>query len=160
MFFVTLKICFVFKSLFVTSCVHNYKFVLKGLNLLPIIQPAPELNGTYDKPVSFNCTIPSNWVSTKFMIKGEHGYKFSVFSGHPCEVPLHRRSNYTISCHGKTLTIGILQPEDNTTWQCTYHDRNSDKEYTGSTTLNLQPGLPSMSMTLLNEFRQVDMKIK
>lgn len=109
--------------------------------MLSIIQPTPELNGTYNKPVSFNCTIPSTWESAKFMIKGEHGYKFAVFKKHPCEVPPHKRGEYTISCHGKTLTLGILQPEDKTTWQCAYYDRNSDKEYIGSTTLNLQPGL-------------------
>lgn len=108
--------------------------------MLPIIQPTPELNGTYNKPVSFNCTIPSTWESAKFMIKGEHGYKFAVFNG-DCKVPLKSRGKYTLSCFGNTLTLGILQPEDKTTWQCAYYDRNSDKEYIGSITLNLQPGL-------------------
>lgn len=105
------------------------------------IEPSPTVQGVYGNPVYFNCTLPVTWKYIHFKIKHEVGYKFALFSGGHCKVPRSKADQYTVSCHGNTFTLGILRPEDNKTWECTYKDGNSTKEQFGGTTIDLQPGL-------------------
>lgn len=110
------------------------------------IEPSPTVQGVYGNPVYFNCTLPVTWKYIHFKIKHEVGYKFALFSGGDCKVSRSKADQYTVSCHGNTFTLGILRPEDNKTWECTYKDGNSTEEQFGGTTIDLQPDIPTVSL--------------
>ncbi|XP_061170046.1 uncharacterized protein LOC133179273 [Saccostrea echinata] len=121
---------------------------------LVVVDPSPFANVTYGKPFFFNCTFPSNWKTATLNIPGEQGFKFATFNDGHCEVPFDRRKNYSIACHGDTLTYGILKPVDQTTWRCTYRYTNSttSKRYEehGITTVILQPDKPVTTLQKTN----------
>lgn len=105
------------------------------------IEPSPTVQGVYGNPVYFNCTLPFTWKYIYFKIKNETGFKFALFSGDDCKVPQRYANQYTVSCLGNTFTLGILRPEDNITWECTYKDEDFIEEQSGGTTIVIQPGL-------------------
>lgn len=110
------------------------------------IEPSPTVQGVYGNPVYFNCTLPFTWKHIYFKIKNETGFKFAFFSGDDCKVPQRYANQYTVSCLGNTFTLGILRPEDNITWECTYKDEDFIGEQSGGTTIVIQPDIPTVSL--------------
>ncbi|XP_062602063.1 uncharacterized protein LOC134263697 isoform X2 [Saccostrea cucullata] len=129
-------------------------FFPEHVHLLVLVDPSPISNVTYGKPFFFNCTFPSYWEAATLHIPGEHGFKFAIFNGGHCGVPSDRRKNYSIACHGDTLTYGILKPVDRTTWGCNYTYTNSTtstkEEEHGKTTVILQPDEPVTTLQKTN----------
>ncbi|XP_048772163.1 uncharacterized protein LOC125678087 [Ostrea edulis] len=115
-------------------------FIPEGIECILLVQPSPIANVTYGKPLYFNCTFPPSWESATLNIPGEIGFKFAIFNDGPCSVPIHRQADYSIACHGNTLTYGIMKPQDNTIWRCT-SSISSVMEH-GTTTVSLQADKP------------------
>lgn len=97
------------------------------------------MNVSYGKPMYFNCTCSTGWKAVVLRVPGEIGFKFAIFNGGSCQVPFEKRTIFSVGCYGDKTKFGILQPVDNTTWQClcSYHD-NSDE--TMNTRVNRIPG--------------------
>nr|XP_022328645.1 uncharacterized protein LOC111127656 isoform X3 [Crassostrea virginica] len=109
-----------------------------------IVEPSPDVNVSYGKPMYFNCTCSTGWKAVVLRVPGEIGFKFAIFNGGSCQVPFEKRTHFSVGCYGDKTKFGILQPVDNTTWQClcSYHD-NTDE--TMNTRVNRIPELPSIS---------------
>ncbi|XP_056009733.1 uncharacterized protein LOC125678088 isoform X2 [Ostrea edulis] len=105
-----------------------------------LVQPSPIANVTYGKPLYFNCTSPPSWEAVTLNIPGETGFKFAIINGGQCDVPNNRRADYSIACHGNTLTYGIMKPRDNTIWRCTFSSSGVTEH--GNTTVSLQADEP------------------
>ncbi|XP_048772162.1 neural cell adhesion molecule 1-like [Ostrea edulis] len=105
-----------------------------------LVQPSPIANVTYGKPLYFSCTFPPSWESATLNIPGETGFKFAIFNGGPCYIPNDKRADYSIACHGNTLTYGIMKPRDNTIWRCTFSSSSVTEH--GNTTVSLQADKP------------------
>ncbi|XP_056009736.1 uncharacterized protein LOC125678085 isoform X2 [Ostrea edulis] len=105
-----------------------------------LVQPSPIANVTYGKPLYFNCTFSPSWESATLNIPGESGFKFAIFNGGSCNIPNDKRADYSIACHGNTLTYGIMKPRDNTIWRCTFSSSSVTEH--GNTTVSLQADKP------------------
>ncbi|XP_056009734.1 uncharacterized protein LOC125678088 isoform X3 [Ostrea edulis] len=115
-------------------------FIRERTECTVLVQPSPIANVTYGKPLYFNCTSPPSWEAVTLNIPGETGFKFAIINGGQCDVPNNRRADYSIACHGNTLTYGIMKPRDNTIWRCTFSSSGVTEH--GNTTVSLQADEP------------------